>query len=612
MTRPIQIDAAYPRGTVRGNHTMNRTTLAPGTRWRGGASLLAAILALAAGPALGQSEAIATAPSAPAAPAAAAAHAPSRSEIMVINLIHLMVKQGLITQAAADSLIQQAAAETEQAELAAAPPAEGDISVTYVPEVVRNQIRDSVKTDVMAQAQAEGWASPHALPSWLGQVQLFGDLRFRDEFDLYSANNVSPYIAYNTFNASGPTDINANTNPNGLPFLNTRQNRIDQLSIRARFGVKFEPADWVTMTFRVGSGQDNGPVSVTQLLGNDLTKKDVWLDQAYITLSPGKLGSLNFGRMPDLFMHTDLLFDDNLEFDGVMALTVQPVGSQGLRLFGAAGAFPLGYVGAAFPTDSGVKAPDSTKWLYAVQAGARYQPDETSWSVRGAVSLYDFDNVAGQLSAPCPLYDGTKQCSTDPSRPAYMQKGNTLFLIRDITPNPANPLNYAQPQFAGLSYNYNELDAYAEFETPLFNNIRAMLTLDYVYNLAYDPTRILSNPLLTPVTNYNVGAAGGNGAYQSGANAYNVRLMFGNLHPTDKGDWNFQVGYKYIQPDAIIDAFDSNDFYMGGTNAKGYYIVGAYYFLKNTWIDGRWFSANEVYGPPLAIDVLQLELQTRF
>jgi hypothetical protein len=51
---------------------------------------------------------------------------------------------------------------------------------------------------------------------------------------------------------------------------------------------------------------------------------------------------------------------------------------------------------------------------------------------------------------------------------------------------------------------------------------------------------------------------------------------------------------------------------MGGTNTKGYYIIANYYFAKNTWIDGRWFSATEVFGPPLAIDVLQLELQTKF
>jgi hypothetical protein len=51
---------------------------------------------------------------------------------------------------------------------------------------------------------------------------------------------------------------------------------------------------------------------------------------------------------------------------------------------------------------------------------------------------------------------------------------------------------------------------------------------------------------------------------------------------------------------------------MGGTNAKGYYVFGNFAFYKNTWASLRWFSANQVYGPPLAIDVLQLELNAAF
>jgi hypothetical protein len=152
----------------------------------------------------------------------------------------------------------------------------------------------------------------------------------------------------------------------------------------------------------------------------------------------------------------------------------------------------------------------------------------------------------------------------------------------------------------------------AEFETPLFGSIRGLITGDFVRNLAYDPGRILAaaaaNPGVQPVTNFNTT----NNAYQSGPNAFNIRAMIGHLRPTFRGDWNVQFGYKYIEPDAVIDAFNSNDFDMGGTNAKGYYFMASYYFAKSTWIDGRYFSATEVFGPPLAIDVLQLELQTRF
>ncbi len=584
---------------------------------RGGfaAAALAACAALVAGPVWAQTEPIATAPASAPAPAASVAPAAKTapSGIMAVNLVRLLVKRGVITQADADALIQQAEDESKQAQLAsAAPPAApepppGVIRVPYVPEVVRNQIRDDIKQDVMAQAKAEGWASPGALPSWINRVEWSGDFRFRDQFNFYSQNNIAPYIDYATFNANGPIDINANTNPNGLPFLDTRANRLNQFSLRARLGAKFEVTDSVALTVRLATGSDNSPVSTTQLLGGGLTKKDIWLDQAYITLTPVDWASASLGRAPNLFMHTDLVFDDNLNLDGVQVTGRKTFDDWGLTMFGEGGAFPLDYVSANFPTDGATKASDSTKWLFAAQAGAKVQPDERSWSARAAVSFYDFDNVQGVLSAPCDLSSGAKQCSSDSSRPSFMQKGNTLFLIRDIIPPANNPLNYAEPQFVGLSYDYRLVDAMAEFELPLFGDTRGQLQADYVRNLAYDPAKALANPLRQPITNFDV-----NSTYRSGPNALMVKATVGYLHPENRGDWYFSAGYKYIEPDAVLDAFNDHDFHMGGTNARGYFVSAGYYFAKNTWVDARWFSANQVFGPPLAIDVLQLELNTRF
>jgi hypothetical protein len=51
---------------------------------------------------------------------------------------------------------------------------------------------------------------------------------------------------------------------------------------------------------------------------------------------------------------------------------------------------------------------------------------------------------------------------------------------------------------------------------------------------------------------------------------------------------------------------------MGGTNARGYYLGGSYAFDKNAWVTGRWISTKEVFGPPLSIDTLQLEVNARF
>ena len=72
------------------------------------------------------------------------------------------------------------------------------------------------------------------------------------------------------------------------------------------------------------------------------------------------------------------------------------------------------------------------------------------------------------------------------------------------------------------------------------------------------------------------------------------------------------LGYKYIEPDALPDGFNDSTFHLGGTNAKGYFLGGAYAFTDRLSTRGRWLSAEEVYGQPFAIDVLQLELNARF
>jgi hypothetical protein len=594
--------------------------LAPAIAPRRGVALVVLVASLMGGPVLAQSDAVATAPPTVAATPSADAATPSQS--MVINLIHLLVKQGVITQQAADALIKQAEDEATQARMAAAtapptppalpPPAPGVVRVPYVPLVVRNQIRDEIKQDVMAQAQAEGWANKNVIPDWINRIHWSGDFQFRDQFTFYSPNNATGLIDYATFNSSGPTDINPNTNPNGIPFLDTVNNRVDQLTMRARLAMTADVYKGVSATIRLATGSDDSPVSTTQLLGGGLTKDDFWLDQAYITLAPVSWGSAEFGRMPNPFMSTTLLWDVNLNFDGVALKASHDFGPQGLNFFGSGGAFPIGYVGANFPTDSAVKAPDDTKWLFALQLGAGYKPNPNSWSVQGAVAYYDYHNIQGQLSQPCALYNGNKQCSTDETAPAFMQQGNTLFLLRDIIPNPSSPLNYAQPQLLGLSFGYQILDVTEQFDMPLFGPDHLVLAGDFARNLAYDPATVLANPAALPVNNYEGTASGSLGPFHSGNNAWLVQATVGNPNPGAPGDWGVTIGYRYIEPDAVLDAFNDHYFHLGGTNAKGYYIIASYFFANNTWIDGRWYSANQVDGPPLADDLLLLEVNTRF
>ena len=70
--------------------------------------------------------------------------------------------------------------------------------------------------------------------------------------------------------------------------------------------------------------------------------------------------------------------------------------------------------------------------------------------------------------------------------------------------------------------------------------------------------------------------------------------------------------YRYLQRDAVLDAFTDSDFHLGGTDTQGYRITGLYGLTKNLWMRARWMSATEIDGPPLSIDVLQVDLNAKF
>src|SRR5581483_10208211 len=142
----------------------------------------------------------------------------------------------------------------------------------------------------------------------------------------------------------------------------------------------------------------------------------------------------------------------------------------------------------------------------------------------------------------------------------------------------------------------------------LRNNYHLIVSGDYVRNLAWDGSlwdRYAAEGVL-PVTNFDPGSR----TLQSGPNAFMGSVLFGDPEIHHRWEWNILSGYKYIQPDAMLDAFNDHDFHLGGTNAKGYFVKASLGVFDNTWLQARWFSANEVYGPPLAIDVFQLDLYT--
>lgn len=563
---------------------------------------LALALALAAGP--------------------AAAQAPSDNA--TVNLIRLLVQQGVLKPDQADALLKQAEAEAQAARTTAgasqAQP--GDVRVPYIPASVRAEIREEVKQEVVAQAKAENWAQPNTFPDWVSRITIDGDMRVRNESRFYDSRNSNEILDLARMNASGPflmgtyaADGTFQPQDGDRRYLNTREDRRNLWRIRARLGIKAQLSeDWIA-GIRLASGTDDSPVSTSDTLGNDMGKKNLWLDQAYLSWRAADWMTATAGRAANPFVSTDLLYSSDLNFDGLSAVFKKPLEGKPVTLFGTLGAFVLDYAknGGTYYQGEGKS---ENKWLLGAQVGADWRIDESN-RLRGALAYYHFDNIAGQRSSPCVVYSKSDVCSTDWSRPSFMQKGNTLFLLRDIV--PSGIAGVSEYQYLGLASQFNLLDLNLQYDTRVFNGLGLRLAGNYVRNLAYKRGKmedragglnnIASNVGYDSTDPANPRATG----IQSGPNAWMLQATLGNgFGLNDKGDWMAFVGYKYIQPDAMSDAYNDPTFHLGGTNARGYYIGAGYAIDKNVFAQMRWISSKEVYGPPLSIDVLQFELNARF
>ncbi len=548
-------------------------------------------------------------------PAAAPRPAAPASTSVVINLIRLLVQEGVLTQDKANTLIRQAedeAAAAARGQVAAVPaPAPGataapgappSVRVPYIPEIVRKQIRDEVKQEVMQQAKDEHWAAPDALPEWTQRIKLSGDIRLRYEWDLFDSRNANSFINYNTLNSGNPYDLDAqSTSP--LPTLDTTTDR-QRMRERFRLGLDADVGDGFSVGLRLATGNTTNPVSTNQTLGNSLANDSFNLDRAFVRYQPVSWATLWAGRFANPWFSTDLVWDDDVNFDGVALQLSERFGS--VRPFLTAGAFPIANTSFNFPDNTVDKVGSRDKWLYAAQVGAEWRPDSES-AYKIGLAYYDFDNIDGQLSAPCYANTATEPCSTDGSRPAFVQQGNTLFAIRNIVlQSGSNPPFF---EYYGLASQFRELNLTARADFDWYDPVHVVFDADFVTNLGFNRAQIAAR---SPVNNLSGTTNGTAGAWDGGDNAFMARMLVGYPVLRNRWEWNFTAGYKYIESDSVVDAFTDSEFHLGGTNAKGYFFGGGVGIAKDFDLSAKWYSAREVTGYPYSVDVVQLDLNGRF
>lgn len=519
-----------------------------------------------------------------------------------MNLIDALVDTGVLTREKADELIK--AAEAKAAKTAAKAKKDSTVRVQYVPESVKAEIREQLKQEVLAQARAEGWAAPNAIPEWTERIKIEGDLRVRYQDDSFPKSN-TPIAGFAPGAAGNPAALNTDypfatrfpagvdLDDNGLPTGNATDD-VNRLRLRARLGVLAKINDTVSAGLRFTTGNVTDRVSTNQTLGSGFNKYSFLVDRAYIKFDPVEWASVSGGRIPNPWFSTDLVWDEDLNFDGVAVNLRNVTPTQSLRPFATAGWFPL----------RADNPPNAEKqWLAGGQIGAEYDLSSTT-RLRVGLAKYHYGRIEARTDTsfdaigPLPGYGRYGHSS------ALRQKGNTLVLTN---PGAGAAFGETTPIY-GLASKFEPWVLTATADLAHFDPVHVLLSAEYVKNTGFDRGDILRR------TGLNLS--------DGKDTAYHVRLMVGMPSVRLADDWQVFAAYKYIGSDALIDGFTDSDLGLGGTNLKGFVLGGSYGLYRDTAIGLRWYSARNIqgmtYDPAVIagqryeVDTVMVDMNVRF
>jgi Putative porin len=510
----------------------------------------------------------------------------------VVNLLQALVDQGVMTREKAQALVKQAQDKAAADSAASAAADAGAVRVPYVPEVVKEQIRKEVQQDlepgvvdkVVARAKAEGWGVPAALPDWLDRIKVGGQVTFRAQGDFYPNDNVTGvYYNFQAINSAGSI---LGAGVNAVEDVNSDR---DRLRVRGRIGVEAAISPSLTAGLRLATGNPSDPSSEFQTLGNYGQRYAIQMDQAYLRWDDRTVNGFDFatvagGRMPSpWFSPTNLVYYQELQFEGLAGTARLGFGDGSANqshAFLTLGAMPMQEYAFA----------SRDKWMFGAQLGTLVRIDDQQ--LRIAAALYDFKNVQGLPN------QATSPHQYDFTAPPWLQQGNSVY---NIAYNPAGSTS----ALYALASRFKVANISLSYDVPI-GAYSLGFKGDAVQNLGFDQQQIYA------LTGQQI--AKRNKGYQGD-------VSFGSPVVDAFGRWRAVIGYRYLQRDAVLDAWTDTDFHEGGTDAKGYYLIGDFGLTTRTFFRVRYLSANEIDGPTgmtglgqlrYGVDVLQLDVSTTF
>lgn len=479
------------------------------------------------------------------------------------KLISQLVEQGVLTRDKGSALLDEVSkpaaapkgsAAAGSSKSAGATP--GTVRVPYIPEYVRNEMKEEIRLELAAQAFREGWTGPNSVPAWVRNMEWEGDLRMRTQLDRFASGN-APQI-----------DVNS-TNKKGTPqYLNTTENR-DRLRFRARLGMTVKIDDNWSGGFRLSTGSADDPLSANQTLGNFENRYTVLADRAYIRYRYADQFNVVMGRFGNPWFSTDMMWANDLSFDGVAAQWT-PAITPDWRGFVTLGALPV----------QEVQLSSADKWLLGAQVGATLSGSPQDIRAKVGLAYYAYKNMVGETNPP-------DSAINDFTAPAFVQKGNSYYNIATLS----------GVTLFGLAAEYQLIDLTGQIDFPSYAGKRLIFTGDYARNVGFNSNDVTARTGLV---------------VDGEVDAYHVRAAFGDVELKKVQDWQVFVAYKHVERDALLDAFTDSDFHLGGTDTKGYILGGSYGVAKNTYLTFRYMSADQISGLPLGIDVFQFDLNVKF
>ena len=548
------------------------------------------------------------------------AHAQSTPEELrlratILILVESLVDSGVLTRAKADELVRTASfgpaspsAGTPAGGVASAaagavagstvtaaeigPDGKRVVRVPYVPESLKREMREQIRQDVLAQAKTERWGNPGALPDWLSRVEVSGDFRLRAEGIAFDSNNTAAVdVASNTGLTRAADIATQRAASNGAYNFNTQED-VDRTKVRMRLDVNAAVTDEVKVGVRMTTGNTTDRVSTNQTLGTNFNKYSVVLDRVYLKWNPaGSEISYWAGRMPNPFFGTELVWDPDLNFEGLAATGDIRLGLRS-RLFTTVGWFPLSTAN-----------PGSTvrKDLLGAQAGYQWQFGYTGanrWRV--GLGVYDYRNIAGQAETELDRNERADYVSRSEYPSSLRQRGNTLFRI--------NAPSDSATQY-GLASEFRTVNLTTALELVDIPPVPVTLTADYIQNMGFNRSEVARRTGQTIVDGSNFG--------------YWFGVQVGKRTIREEGDWSASLTYRRLGSDATLDAFADSDFGLGGTNNKGTILGMNYGVRRNVWLGARWLSSDLIHSfspvtstanlpSKFSVDVLQVDVNARF